>query len=66
MSRTPRKSFSCPVVSETVSISFATTAPAGLVHSTFGERQLMVGFSVSLTVTVNWQASDCGPTALFA
>src|SRR6266699_6798706 len=51
-------------LSEALSISFATTAPAGLVHSSFGVRQVMVGFSVSLTVTLNSQASDRGPAAL--
>ena len=55
-----------PQLSDTLSISFATTAPAGLLHSSFGVRQLMVGFSVSLTVTLNSQASDRGPAALCA
>jgi len=55
-----------PQLSATLSINFATAAPAGLVHSSFGVRQLMVGFSVSLTVTLNSQASDRGPAALCA
>ena len=53
-------------LSEMVSISFGTTAPAGLVHSSFGVKHVMVGFSVSLTVTVNSHASDRGPSALCA